>query len=111
MTRCEICGKTLPDILDPAFTQDGHRAVAAYGRGPYAICREHSTAEVLLWMAETLFCDQDFAKTLRARLATDRQACYKFDGLRVRVTLPEKEHSPAFNAAVWGTLEVGRRSP
>ncbi len=88
MTRCDICEAVLPEVIDPAFAEQGHRTIVWFGSGPYVICKHHSFDEMMLWIAETLVCDAEMARRYRERLAADRTAIYDMDGLLVEVTLP-----------------------
>lgn len=88
MNPCEICGRALPRFTDPEYATTGNRMVIWYGGGPYAICADHSTDEMLLWVAETLACDADLARRYREKIEADRVSVYVLDGLTVEVTLP-----------------------
>jgi len=91
VTRCEICEAVLPEVIDPAFAEQGHWTIVWSGSGPYAICKHHSFDEMMLWIAETLVCDAEMARRHRDRLAADRTAIYDLDGLPVEVTLPGED--------------------
>lgn len=106
MTRCEICGAELPDVLDPAFVDQGRRAITWFGSGPHVLCKCHSFDEMMLWIAETLVCDAEMAARHRARLAADRRAVYILDGLPVEVTLPGQAVS-GLERTVRVTLDQG----
>jgi len=106
MTRCEICEAELPDILDPAFLMQGHRAITWFGRGPFVLCAKHSFDEAMLWVAETLVCDAEMARRHRERLAADRTAIYDLDGLSVEVTLPGQA-APGLERSVRTALDRG----
>lgn len=88
MTRCEICEAVLPEVIDPAFAEQGHRTIVWFGAGPHAFCKRHSFDELMVWIAETLVCDAEMARRHRERLAADRRSVYVLDGLPVEVTLP-----------------------
>lgn len=107
MTRCEICEAVLPEVIDPAFAEQGHRTIVWFGAGPHAFCKHHSFDELMVWIAETLVCDAEMARRHRERLAADRRSVYVLDGLPVEVTLERGEAAPGLEQAVRVTLERG----
>lgn len=64
---CELCGRTIPSLPLEELVRYGYREVVWEGKGPYRFCPEHTAADIVRWIAETLICDRE---VLRAMIET-----------------------------------------